>query len=465
MLQNNKEIASGEEPVGRYSPHTELNRQDMLAEMGLESMEQLLAVIPEPLRQVEFDLAQGKTELEVRQLLQGLAAQNRHLEEATAFLGAGCYRHFIPAAVWALVSRGEFLTSYTPYQPEAAQGTLQTIFEFQTGIARLTGMPVANASLYDGASATAEAVLMALRLQKKRTHLLLAESLHPEYQELVETYMEGLEVSTARVPATASGQLDCDRMQQLLTERADQCAAVVVQYPNFYGTVEDLAAIAEIVHAAGSLFIVAVNDPTTLAVLKTPGEQGADIVAGEAHTLGTPMGYGGPHLGILAARQDYLRQIPGRLVSLSEDSRGQVAYTLTLQTREQHIRRAKATSNVCTNQSLMASAAAVYMALLGPDGLRQIATTSLKQAHDLASKIEQLPGYGLTYGGPFFHEFVVTCPGPAQALVDRGAQQGIYPGVPLSRWWPERDRELLICVTEMNSAAELQTLVEFFQTV
>ena len=451
--------------MGRYSPHTEANRQDMLAEMGLESVDQLLQVIPEGLRQSDFQLANGKTELEVRQLLQGLAEQNRHLDAATAFLGAGCYRHFIPAAVWAVVSRGEFLTSYTPYQPEAAQGTLQTIFEFQTGIARLTGMAVANASLYDGASATAEAVLMALRLHKKRPHIVLAESLHPEYQELVETYMEGLEVSIAQVPALESGQLDCDRMQTLLSDATTPCAAVVVQYPNFYGTVEDLAAIGEQAHAAGALLIVAVTDPTVLTVLKTPGDQGADIVAGEAHTLGTPMGYGGPHLGILAARQDYLRQMPGRLVSLSEDARGQVAYTLALQTREQHIRRAKATSNVCTNQSLMASAAAVYMALLGPDGLRQMATTSLEQAHDLASKIQQLPGYELIYTGPFFHEFVLTCPIPAQELVDRGVPKGIYPGVPLSRWWPARDRELLICVTEMNSTAELQTLVEFLQGV
>ena len=450
--------------MGRYSPHTDACRQEMLAELGLESIEQLLEPISPALRKAEFDLPKGKSELEVRQLLQGLAAQNRNLDSAAAFLGAGCYRHFIPTAVWALVSRGEFLTSYTPYQPEAAQGTLQTIFEFQTGIARLTGMPVANASLYDGASAAAEAVLMALRLQKKRSHLLLADSLHPEYRELLTTYLAGLEVTTAQIPTTDSGELARDRITSLLTEKPDQCAAIVVQYPNFFGTVEDLSDLADIAHEAGALLIVIVTDPTVLAVLKTPGEQGADIVAGEAHCLGTPTSYGGPHLGILAARQEYLRQMPGRLVSLSEDARGQVAYTLTLQTREQHIRRERATSNICTNQSLMASAAAVYMALLGPEGLRQIATTSLQRAHDLASKLQQLGGYEITYSGPFFHEFVLLCPRSAQDLVDRGAKQGIYPGVPLSQWWPERDRELLICTTELNAPHELQQLVNFFKS-
>ena len=445
--------------MAKYSPHTELNRQELLTEMGVDSIADLLKVIPLELQEVKLNIPDGKSELEVRQILQGLAAQNQSLDQVAAFLGAGCYNHFIPSAVWALVSRGEFLTSYTPYQPEAAQGSLQAIFEFQTGIARLTGMPVANASLYDGASATAEAVLMALRLQKKRSQILIAGSLHPEYRELLTTYLAGLEVQVASLGVNAAGVVDDRHLESQLN---DQCAAVVIQYPNFYGTVEDIKAIADQVHAVGALLIVVVTDPTTLAILKTPGELGADIVAGEAHCLGTPPSFGGPHLGILAAKSEFLRQIPGRLVSLTEDTRGQSVYTLTLQTREQHIRREKATSNVCTNQSLMATAAAVYMALLGPDGLKQIATNSLQQAHNLAAQIQQLPGYKLPYGGSFFHEFVVTCPLPAQELIDRAIAAQIYPGVALSQWDDSRTHDLLICVTEMNSPTDIQKLVQFF---
>ncbi|MBD2311692.1 aminomethyl-transferring glycine dehydrogenase subunit GcvPA [Desertifilum sp. FACHB-1129] len=448
--------------MARYSPHTAESRQQLLQEIGVESIGDLLKVIPQGLQEVEFDLPEGKSELEVRQLLQTLADRNRHLDSASAFLGAGCYRHFIPAAVWALVSRGEFLTSYTPYQPEAAQGTLQTIFEFQTGIARLTGLPVANASLYDGASATAEAVLMALRLQKKRSHLLIAGSLHPEYQELLDTYLKGLEVTTAPLPLETSGKLDLEVLKAQLTS---ECAAVVVQCPNFYGIIEDLGAIAPIVHEAGALLIVVVTDPTAYALLKTPGDGGADIVAGEAHCLGTPPSFGGPHLGILATKSEFIRQVPGRLVSITQDARGQQVYTLTLQTREQHIRREKATSNVCTNQSLMAAAASVYMALLGPDGLRQIATSSVQLAHQAQSEIAKLPGYKLLYNAPFFHEFVIQCPISAQEVVNRGVAQGIYPGVPLSRWEKDRDRDLLICVTEMNTTSQIQQLVEFLASI
>lgn len=449
--------------MARYSSHTPTTRQHLLQTLGFADMEPLLAVIPADLRQPEFTLPPGKSELEVRQQLQQLADRNRHLDQLACFLGAGCYRHFIPAAVWAIVGRGEFLTSYTPYQPEAAQGTLQTIFEFQTGIARLTGLPIANASLYDGASATAEAVLMALRHQKNRSHLLIAEGLHPEYRELLATYLQGLDVTQTIVPPTATGQLDLATLQHQLQEAAATCAAVVVQSPNFYGGVEEIGAIAEAVHAIGALLIVVVTDPTTLAVLQPPGHLGADIVAGEGHALGTPPSFGGPHLGLLAARQEFLRQIPGRLVSLTQDARGHTAYTLTLQTREQHIRRAKATSNVCTNQSLMAAAAAVYMALLGPDGLRQIATVSLQRAHQLAAQIQALPGYDLVYDGPFFHEFVVRCPIAAQAVIDQAVAVGLCPGVALSRWFPARSQDLLVCVTEMNSAAEMERLETFLR--
>ncbi len=448
--------------MARYSPHTAASRQQLLNEIGLNSMDDLLQVIPEPLKAIQINLPLGKTELEVRTELQTLADQNRNLNQVAAFLGAGCYRHFIPSAVWAIVSRGEFLTSYTPYQPEAAQGTLQTIFEFQTGIARLTGLPVANASLYDGASATAEAVLMALRLQKKRSNLLIAQSLHPEYQELLETYLQGLEVTTTKLSVSASGNLD---LNQLQTELNESCAAVVLQSPNFYGIIEEVEAIAPLVHQAGALLIVVVTDPTSLALLKAPGTLGADIVAGEGHALGTPIALGGPHLGLLAAKQEFLRQIPGRLVSLTQDSRGQQVYTLTLQTREQHIRREKATSNVCTNQSLMAAAAAVYMALLGPDGLRQIATSSVQLTHSLAQQITKLPGYKLPYSGAYFHEFVVHCPIPAQEVVERALAHNLYPGVPLSRWEPNRTHDLLICATEMNTTAQIQKLVEFLGTL
>ncbi len=441
--------------MARYSPHTDLSRRELLAAIGAESIADLLKVIPPQLQVKQLNIPPGKSELEVRRILEGLANQNSH--QAASFLGAGCYNHYIPAAVWAIVSRGEFLTSYTPYQPEAAQGTLQTIFEFQTGIARLMGLPIANASLYDGASATAEAVLMALRLQKKRSRILVADSLHPEYQELLTTYLAGLAVATTPLPTSPSGGCDLDQLTHWLS---DDVAAVVIQSPNFYGIVEETGVIAEAVHATGALLIVVVTDPTTLAVLRSPGTMGADIVAGEGHSLGTPSSFGGPHLGLLGARSQYLRQIPGRLVSLTEDSRGQTAYTLTLQTREQHIRREKATSNVCTNQSLMAAAAAVYMALLGPEGLRQIALHGIKNSHELAARISQIPGYQLTYHGPFCHEFVVTCPRPTAEIITAGLAQNVFPGVPLDRWFPERSHELLICTTELTTPEDMQKLVE-----
>jgi glycine dehydrogenase subunit 1 len=389
---------------------------------------------------------------------QRLAAQNAArgtANQKTSFLGAGAYDHFIPVVIDTLISRAEFYTSYTPYQPEISQGTLQAIFEFQTMICELTGMDVANASLYDGSTAAAEAVLMAARVTG-RGKVAIAGNLHPEYREVINTYNHsaGLAAHTLVVDEQ-TGTVSAASLDALNNE----FAAVVVQSPNFFGGIEELTALADAAHKVGALFVVVVAEALSLGLLKSPGACGADIVCGEAQSFGIPISFGGSYCGFFAVREKFHRQLPGRLVGEAHDKQGRRGYVLTLATREQHIRREKATSNICTNQGLYALMATVYLSLMGRKGVREVAEQNVQKAHYAARRIASLNGYRLRYAAPFFNEFVVTCPQPAQAVVGRLIANGLVAGLPLARFFSDAENELLVCVTENVTKAEIDALV------
>jgi glycine dehydrogenase subunit 1 len=399
-------------------------------------------------------LPPGLTEMEALAEMQELAYANSTTRELVSFLGAGAYNHYIPAAVDAILRRGEFYTAYTPYQPELAQGTLQAIYDYQSLVAALTGMDVSNASHYDGATAVAEAVSMAYaNFRGKRTGVVLSPSLHPHYRETVHTYNHGSSL-------TFSGEdVSLDSGPQALIPLIDtNTALVVVQYPDFFGRIYDYTALAEAAHKAGALFAVSVN-PLSLGLLKAPGEFGADIVTGEGQPLGIPLSFGGPYLGLFATRKEFVRKMAGRLVGETQDTRGQRAYVLTLTAREQHIRREKATSNICTNQGLIALASAVYMSLLGKQGLRQVAELCYHKAHYAAQQISKVRGYKLWSSTPFFHEFVVRCPKPVDEINEHLLEHGILGGYDLGQDYPALEKTMLIAVTEMNSRAEIDLLV------
>ncbi len=440
-----------------YHPHTKQDRDIMLKTIGVDRLEDLFADVPAAYRFPKLDLPPALTEMEVVAEMQSLAGRNQPVGGLTSFLGAGAYNHFIPAAVDAIVSRGEFLTAYTPYQPEVSQGTLQAIFEYQSMIAALTGMEVSNASHYDGATAIAEAVNMAYHhFRGKRNKVILPPGVHPHVCATVRTYIEGMDI-----------QIICDQSQvdvaagpeALLPFIDEKTALVIVQYPDFFGRIYDFAPLAEAIHNAGALFSVSVN-PTALGLLKPPGEFGADIVTGEGQPLGIPLSYGGPYLGIFTTREAYVRKMAGRLVGETVDTRGERGYVLTLSTREQHIRRERATSNICTNQGLMALMAATYLSLLGKNGLKQVARLCYDKAHYAASQIAALPGYSLWSEAPFFHEFVVECPRPVAEINAFLLSHGILGGFDLSKEYPSLDRHMLIAVTEMNTRAQIDGLVE-----
>ena len=422
----------------------------MLETLGVASVEELFSPIPEVLRLRTVDLPTGLSEPEVRADALGLAAGNRPCGP-TSFLGAGCYQHFTPAAVRALTSRSEFATSYTPYQAEVSQGTLQSIFEFQTAICELTGMDVANASMYDGPSATAEAAFLALR-QTKRECTLLSAGLHPETREVVSTYASGPGLPVRVLPLDPSGG---GTRVPPPGDLAD-VGALVVQQPNFFGVVEDLAPLAAAAHEAGALLVVSQN-PMTLGVLETPEALGADIAVGDVQVFGNSMSFGGPSAGYMACRQTYLRGLPGRLVGQTVDSDGHRCYCLTLQAREQHIRRAKATSNICSNQALNALAATIQLALLGPVGLRELGEICLRRAHHLQAGLAALTGVRPLFSGPFFHEFALRLPGEAAEFARAMRARGVDPGVPLGRFDQAWSDVLLVAVTEVNTPAALET--------
>ena len=436
-----------------YIPHTEDQKQAMLQALGVESVAKLFEeqIPPALLMNRPLDVPPAMSELELRRHFQALAGCNRSAGEQLCFLGAGIYDHYVPSIVPTIILRGEFHTAYTPYQPEMSQGTLQTIFEFQSMICALTGMDVANASMYDGATALAEAVILACGVTNRDEALLLG--VHPAWAQVVRTYVEGLGIRVKDAPCPA-GLADRAWLQDSL---GSGTAVLAVQQPGFFGSVEDLQELADRAHAAGALLVVGAN-PVALGMLEAPGMQGADVVVGEGQPLGLGMNFGGPLVGFFAARQKFLRQMPGRLVSRTTDGEGRTGYVLTLQTREQHIRRERATSNICTNQGLMMLAATVYLATMGRQGLRDVASQCLQKAHYAAARVSAVPGYSLRFEAPFFHEFVLRCPEPAADLAARLAEQGILAGYPLGKHYPDLHDCLLIAVTEKRTKDEIDQL-------
>ena len=438
-----------------YLYNTPEDQRAMLDAIGAASIDELFASIPRELR-LERPLAipPAMSELELTQHMNALAAKNAHPGEKVCFLGGGSYDHFVPAVVDEIASRGEFYTSYTPYQAEVSQGNLQVVFEYQTLITRLTGLDVSNASLYDGGSATAEAVLMAVSSTRRFGKVVVPASLHPEYRQTIETYLLNLGVEVVTV-ATPQGIL---RPGDLTGAVDDQTACVVIQQPNFFGCIEDAAALAKIAHDAGAL-AVGVFDPISLGLLKRPGDWGADIAVAEGHTLGTPMQYGGPFLGIMACRDSLVRRMPGRIAGQTVDRRGNRCFVLTLQTREQHIRREKATSNVCTNQGLFALRATIYLALLGPQGLRETANLCLQKSRYAAERICESNRFELAFDAPTFKEFVIRDrQGRVEELLVHTLDAGFLAGVPLGKWYPEFDNCFLIAVTEKRTKREIDRL-------
>ncbi len=443
-----------------FIPHTDSDREAMLRTIGVERMEDLFHDVPAAYRYPQLDLPAALTEMDAMAELQHIASANETARDLISFLGAGAYNHYIPAAVDMILRRGEFYTAYTPYQPEISQGTLQAIFEYQSTIAALTGMEVCNASHYDGATAAAEAVSMAYaHFRGKRKKIVLSPALHPQYRATIRTYHSGATLHITGDEAGAS----LDAGPESLIPLIDQdTALVIVQYPDFFGRIYDYTQLTDAAHAAGALLAVSIY-PIALGLLKTPGHFGADIVTGEGQPLGIPLSFGGPYLGLFATRKEFVRKMAGRLVGETVDNRGQRAYVLTLTAREQHIRREKATSNICTNQGLMALASLVYLSLLGKHGLRSVAELCYHKAHYAAQRIASLPGYSLKYQTPFFNEFVARCPAPATDISANLLEHGILGGYALAQDFPGvggLENDLLIAVTEMNSREEIDLLVD-----
>ncbi len=437
-----------------FIPNTDADRRDMLAAAGAESFEDLLTGIPKSARLDRELSIEPLSEQELMAEIEQVASRSQQL---LSFAGGGVYDHFVPAAVNAVIGRPEFMTAYTPYQAEVAQGTLQIIYEFQSHICRLTGMEVANASMYDGASACAEAVLLAMA-STKRQKLVLATSLSPLYRQVIRTYLGARQVDFDALDHV-DGVID---VQRLADEVDEETAAVIVQQPNFFGRLEDVAAIEEVTHRVGAKLIMAV-DPIAQAVLKTPGELGADIVVGEGQPLGLPLSFGGPLVGFFAIRKELIRRMPGRLAARSKDIDGKPGFVLTLQTREQHIRRDKATSNICTNQALCAAAVTVHLSLVGKSGLKKIALLSMERTQEIAAAIRDLDGFDLFYDAPFVRELVVRTPRPAAEVVAEGVRAGILPGIDLGRYYPSMTDALLVAATEKRTAADVERLHSFLQ--
>ncbi len=424
-----------------YIPNTDHDRAAMLRDIGVDSVDQLFLDIPEPFRDVPFDLPPPLTELELREELRQLSRQNVSLDDYACFLGAGHYHHFIPSVVSHITGRSEFYTAYTPYQAEVSQGILQAIYEYQSLVCQLTGMEISNAGMYDGSSAAAEAALMACRLTGKKEIAVLS-TVNPRYREVIGTYGSGQDI--------AIHELKPD-----FEELPDKCAGLIVQQPNFFGYFEEVERYAGLAHSAGALFIV-IFDPISLGLFQPPGSYGADIAVAEGQPLGNPVGFGGPGLGIFACRQEHLRQMPGRIIGRTADVEGQPGYVLTLATREQHIRRGRATSNICTNEALVALAATVYLAAMGKGGLRRVAELCYHKAHYAAEAINKLKRYSLASNLPFFKEFVIRCPISPEKVNRILRKEKIIGGLDVSHLV---DNGMLLCVTEMNSRLEIDRLV------
>jgi glycine dehydrogenase subunit 1 len=442
-----------------YIPHSEKDRRKMLETIGVKELDDLYEAIPEDVRFPDLDLMDPITEMEVMEELQALSEANVEVKHVSSFLGAGAYHHFIPSVVDHILRRNEFYTAYTPYQPEISQGTLQAIFEYQSLMIHLTGMEVSNASHYDGATALAEAVVLALNHHRgKRKKVILSPTIHPHYRQVVRTYTQGMGLSVLGDQSLENG---VEQLQSLLDT---DTTLVAVQYPDFLGRIEDFTELGKTAQEMGALFCVVVN-PLALGMLKPPSAFGAEVVVGDGQPLGIPISFGGPTLGIFTTKEAHVRKMAGRLVGETVDSRGQRGFVLTLTPREQHIRRERATSNICTNQGLMALATLVYLSSLGKCGLRRVAELCYHKAHYAAEQINALEGYQLWNEGPFFHEFVVACPQPVRRINDRLLEYDILGGYDLGQDYSDLKDHMLIAVTEVNSKEEIDDLVSVLQEV
>lgn len=437
-----------------FLPHTDEDRQEMLKAIGVGSIEDLFADIPSQVRlNRPLDIPAALSEFELRKHLQELSKKNGDLNEYVSFLGAGSYDHFIPSVIDHMLLRSEFYTAYTPYQPEISQGTLTAIFEYQTLICELTGMETSNASMYDGATAMAEAALMACESQRRKK-IIVSSTVHPEYREVLNTYAGGQGIELVEAPYK-NGITDIGGLTELVDENT---AAVIVQHPNFFGSLEKVQEISDLIHGKGGLYI-AVVDPISLGILKSPGSYGADIVVGEGQSLGNPMNYGGPQLGFMATSGKMVRKMPGRIVGQTLDNRGQRAFVLTLQAREQHIRREKATSNICSNEALCALAATIYLCLLGKKGLREVATLCVQKANYLKEQLNK-NGFAPAFNVPFFKEFVVKTTKPVDEINKILLDSKIIGGLALEKYYPELKNHILLCTTEKRTKAEMDNLVK-----
>ena len=440
----------------RYLPHTPEDITSMLQTIGAKELTDLFSSIPEELRfKKTLDLPPPLSELELRNHLRDISRKNAHGEDWACFLGAGCHSHYIPSAVSPLLSRGEFLTAYTPYQPEVSQGTLQSIFEYQTMVCEILGMEVSNASHYDGSTATAEAALMALSITSRKK-ILVARSLHPEYRAVLQTYLQHEGATLQEIPYTVDGSLDRKAIESHLN---DDVAALLVGYPNFFGVVEDVSDLAQKIHDRGGLLITSTAEPLSLGLFKSPGEMGADIAVAEGQSFGNAMSFGGPFLGLFATKKKYVRSLPGRLVGETVDTEGRRGFVLTLATREQHIRREKASSNICTNVALCALAATITLSLWGRKGFQDLAQINFDQATQLKEKLSQFKNLKIPFSGTTFNEFVVELPRDPEDVIKKFLQEKILPGVSLKKWYPELRNGLLITVTEMNSQEQIDKLI------
>lgn len=438
-----------------FIPHTQEDIQQMLATINVKDIAALFDEVNSTLPKARFShMSQGLNEMTMMRLMQERAPA---LEPGACFIGAGAYEHYIPAAVWDLCSRGEFYTAYTPYQAEASQGSLQLIYEYQTMISQLTAMEVANASLYDGATALAEAILMAVRLKRsKAKRVLVPATVHPHYRKVLTTVLKHQDIVVEELPyCVESGRISTTAFEEISGEGL---AAFVIPQPNFFGCLEEVDALVNEAHAKEALVIAVVN-PMALALLKPPGEwgeKGADIVCGEGQPLGVPLAFGGPYFGFMSCKKEFVRQMPGRIVGCTEDNQGRRGFTLTLQAREQHIRRAKATSNICTNQGLMVVAATIYMSLLGPQGLREVALASHHNALHLYERLLSIPGISSVFSAPFFHEFVIHISGSVNKVMASMAEHGLQAGYSLQQSYPGLGESLLVCVTETKTVQDLE---------
>ncbi len=441
-----------------YIPHTEVERQQMLSAIGVTTIEDLFEAVPAGHRFPQLDMLEPMSEMELMAELQALAEANEHAGDFAIFRGAGAYHHFIPSVVNHMLLRGEFFTAYTPYQPEMSQGTLQSIFEYQSMMCALTGMDAANASHYDGATSLAEAVTMALEVtRRKRKKVVLSPMINPHYRAVVRTYHQGNDVHIIG----DRGRADIPDLMDMLD---DNTAMIAVSYPNFLGQIDDFSVLANRAHQVGALLVMVVN-PLMLGLFKSPGELGADIVVGEGQPLGVPLSYGGPYLGFFATLTQYVRKIAGRIIGETVDQNGRRAYVMTLRPREQDIRREKATSNICTNQGLMALAAGVYLSLMGKNGLRKVAELNYHKAHYAADQIDQLEDYTVDRSKPFFNEFMISCPRPVSEVNARLMEAGIIGGYDLGQDYVHLIDHMLLCVTETNRKEEIDILVDLLREV